>query len=188
LGKCQHLGIFYDGGVTWINADISPTSASAGISILATHTVNVTSSVSMDQVTVAGTMTILNGGIVNLNNGTGFDIDIQNAGIMNIYTSTSYATTFVITVNATMNVATGGKITVGNGASSSGYSPLGTSATLVTWNNGSVLEWNTTDPFVTSGATYFPRCRCSSDTHFQGFPFTFIATRFCESNSMERPF
>lgn len=143
-------------GGTWIGADISPTAASAGISVLATHTVNITSTVNMDQVTVAGTLTLLNGGIINLNDGTGFDIDIQNAGILNIHTSTSYSSSFIITAGATMNVATNGKITIGNGASSSGYSPLGTSATLVTWNNASILEWNTTDPFVTSSATYFP--------------------------------
>lgn len=143
-------------GGSWINADISPTAASAGISIQAPHTVTVNSSVSMDQVTVAGTMTIQNGGVINLADGTGFDIDIQGTGIMNIHTTAGYTSTFLITAGATMNVATAGKITIGNGASSSGYSPLGTTAGLVTWNHGSIMEWNTTDPFLTSAVTYFP--------------------------------
>ena len=145
----------FDGSI-WINADISPTAASAGITIQAPHTVNVNSSVSMDQVTIAGIMTIQNGGVINLADGTGFDIDIQGTGVMNIHTTAGYSTTFIITAGATMNVATAGKITIGNGASSSGYSPLGTTAGLVTWNHGSIMEWNTTDPFLTSGVTYFP--------------------------------
>ena len=147
-----------DGGTTWNNADIAPGSASAGILIQAAHTVDIASPVTIDQTTVAGTLTLSNNGIINLlNNVSSDDIIIQSTGVFKVQaTTTNYSTAFVPAASATINVATAGKIIIGNGGSTSGYSPLGYTSGFVIWNDASILEWNTTDPFVTSGVTYFP--------------------------------
>jgi len=140
---------------SWLPADRIPTSADATITIQATHTVDISCPVSLDQTTVSGTLTVSNSGIMNL--GTGTAIDVQSGGILRFQTTAIYTSTFLNPSAATLNVATGGKITIGNGTGSTpGYSPLGHQAGLVTWNNGAIFEWNTTDPFITAGVTYFP--------------------------------
>lgn len=138
------------------SADQPPTSASAGISIIFTHTVDISSPASMDQVGIDGTLTLSTDGVINLNNGAGADIDVRNGGVLKILSAKNYSSSFAYTGGPTINVATGGKITVGNGGATPGYSPLGYTSGLCIWNTGSVFEWNTTDPFITSGVTYFP--------------------------------
>lgn len=144
----------YFDGLGWVAADRIPTAADVTITIQPTHTVDISCPASLDQTTVSGTLTLSNRGIMNL--GTGLAIDIQSGGILRFQTTANYTTAFQNPSAATLNVATGGKITIGNGASTPGYSPLGHQVSLVTWNNGAVYEWNTTDPFITSGVTYFP--------------------------------
>ncbi len=144
-----------NGGASWVNADLSPTSSSAGINIQAGHTVDIKNPVTIDQVTISGTVTLSNGGKINLSDGPGYDIDIFSGGVLKIQTSANYSTSFIPAASYTMNVATGGKITVGNGGSSPGYSAFGYNFE-VNWNNSAIFEWNTTDPFATAFTTYFP--------------------------------
>ena len=152
-----------NGGANWYPSELSPTSASAGISILAAHTVDISCPVSMDQVGISGTLTLSNDGVINLNNGAGFDIDILAGGVLKTQSPKNYSTTFAYTGGPQINVSTAGKITVGNGGSAPGYSALGYTSTLVVWNNTSIFEWNSTDPFITAGGiTYFPDAAAST--------------------------
>ena len=151
---------FNTGTSLWTPSDRIPNSSDLGILIQAPHTVDISSAASVAVATVAGTLTLSNGGVINLANGSGTDLSISTGGVLQVKATTNYTTTFVIAASATINVATGGKITIGNGASTPGYSPLASTASLVTWNDASIFEWNTTDPFLTSSATppytYFP--------------------------------
>ena len=142
---------------TWVNADRVPTAASSGILIQAGHSVDITTSANMDQVQIAGTLTVSNSGVVNLLNGAGYDIDILSTGVLQPRATVgNYTTAFLISAGAQLSVATGGKITVGAGGSTSGYSPLATTSGLTVWNTGAIFEWNSTDPFLTNNVTYFP--------------------------------
>ncbi|MBL7946354.1 MAG: hypothetical protein JNN32_09815, partial [Flavobacteriales bacterium] len=62
-----------DGGASWVPATATPTNASGAITVRATHTVTVTSTVNLDDVTIeaGGTVTTTTGGTVwSINNGT----------------------------------------------------------------------------------------------------------------------
>lgn len=148
----------YWNGSSWAAADRIPTSADVSIQIQSTDTVDITSAANMDDITIDGKLTLSTGGTLTLNNGAAAsDMIISNGGVLQVKTTATYATAMSIGASAVINVATGGKITIGNGASTPGYSPLGYTAGLVTWNDASVFEWNTTDPFITAGSiTYFP--------------------------------
>lgn len=148
----------YWNGASWVAADRIPTSADVSIQIQSTDTVDISSAANMDDITINGKLTLSTGGTLTLNNGAAAsDMIISTGGVLQVKTTATYATSMSIGASAVINVATGGKITIGNGASSPGYSPLGYTAGLVTWNDASIFEWNTTDPFITSGTiTYFP--------------------------------
>jgi hypothetical protein len=145
--------------LNWSNATSPPTSAANTILIQSGHTISITSSVSLDQTIVAGVLELKSGGVINLNNGSGNDIDILLGGWFRILTNSSYATSFVSNGNASIVVETGGKITLGDGTTSTfpgnGFENLATSINNI-WKDGSVYEYNSPTTFAASNLIYFP--------------------------------
>jgi hypothetical protein len=144
------------GGAPWIPATVAPTSASASINIQAGHTIQVSSTVSLDQATVSGVLEIQNNGTLSINDGSGDDITIANGGILRTLGARGYTLEVTYNASANIHVQTGGKITIGTGASILGGSFQGftTNANNI-WDDAAVYEWNTTNAFAVSGVTYF---------------------------------
>ncbi|MEO6721820.1 MAG: T9SS type A sorting domain-containing protein [Ferruginibacter sp.] len=142
--------------VSWFTATLAPSSAASTINIRSGHTINVNSSVSLDETTIAGVLELQTGGILNINNGTGDDVSISANGILRIASTNNYGTA-VVSGSAQINIATGGKITIGDGSASlgTGYETFATSSSN-TWNNGAIYEYNSNTTFATSGLIYFP--------------------------------
>ncbi|MFY7964160.1 MAG: beta strand repeat-containing protein, partial [Chitinophagaceae bacterium] len=147
---------------TWITSTLVPTSSANTITIRNGHNIALTSSVTIDQLVIlSGGQLSINStsGTLNINDGTGNDVDIQSGGILQVTGTASYASTIIYSGSASINVA--GKITIGDGTAAStgsGYGAFGfATATQVIWNNGAILEWNTSGATPgTSGQTYFP--------------------------------
>lgn len=163
--------------VNWVNATVTPTYKANTITIRSGHNINLTSSVSIDQLIIAdgGRLTIDSySGYLQINDGEEeADVDIQSGGILQVINSSSELNKPYLTViyfdessgdgSPTMNVA--GTIIVGNGSSSvdSSYGAFGyANADQIIWNNGAILEWNTpsTVPIV-AGKTFFPEVASS---------------------------
>ena len=140
---------------TWSNSTLIPTSAEKTITIQAGHTLTASTSVSLDETIIAGTLQMLTGGLLTVNNEIGNDIDIMNNGVLQMLSTSPYSSS-VVTGTSIINVQTGGKITIGDGsvAVGSGYETFATSASNV-WNDASVFEWNSPTPFIFTGI-YFP--------------------------------
>lgn len=173
---------------TWVSADLVPGSAASDVYI--SHTVYVTSKVSLNKTKVAASLLLLNGpinttintilfngiynGIMNLNDGVSDELTILNGGkLQAVSTSADYATAILYNTNGNINVNTGGTITIGDGTglhSASDYwrfaATLNTDAapSPVTWNSYSIFEWNTTNisGLKTASATYFPSVNAST--------------------------
>ena len=77
-------------GTAWVAASSAPVLADGVITIRALHTAALGSAANLDQLVVAagGTLSIESGGILNLRNGTGIDLDVSgtviNAGTLNM--------------------------------------------------------------------------------------------------------
>ena len=150
-------------GATWALATLIPTASDNTITIRAGHTVGVSTSISLDETTINANavLSVATNGILNINNGTGNDIVINNGGILQVVSNNTYATAIFPAASSSINVATGGKIQVGNGiiAVGAGYEAFGTGS-LVIWNDKSIFEWDTPVnlPFGNSMATsvFFP--------------------------------
>jgi|GEM_PF-2268154 len=149
-----------DGGVTYssLPCDRAPDEQSGGIIIPAGITIDINSSIRLDQTTLAGTLRLLSSGKMNLYDGSGDDLDIQNNGVFQVLTNDAYSTT-ISYPSGTPNIVirSGGMIRIGAGGSvGSGYSNLATGTSpLETWENNAVFDWNTTETFQTSSQTYF---------------------------------
>ncbi|HEY9340100.1 MAG TPA: hypothetical protein VIQ23_00890, partial [Hanamia sp.] len=143
----------------WISATSPPTLAANTIIIQNGHTVGVTSSISLDQTIVAGVLELKSGGVINLNDGSGNDIDILFGGWFRILTNSSYTTAFLPNGNASVAVETGGKITLGDGTtpafSGSGFENLAASVKNI-WTDSSIYEYNSPTTFQASDLIYFP--------------------------------
>lgn len=143
--------------ITWHIATKPPTKDASAIAILNTHTVTISSSVSLDQTIVDGILELQTGGILNINDGDLDDLSISSNGIFRITSANSYAISVAQSSGAVININTGGKITIGDGSSSigSGYENLATS-TINVWNGGAIYEYNSNTAFAASNLTYFP--------------------------------
>jgi hypothetical protein len=142
---------------TWIDATQIPTSAANTIIIQSGHTVGVSTSVSLDQTIVAGTLELQTGGVLNINNGAGDDIAIPANGILRVISTDNYATAVKQVGGADINIATDGKITIGNGSASIGanFEEFAIS-TINVWNTGAIYEYNSSTTFAASNLVYFP--------------------------------
>ncbi len=147
----------------WNIAANAPTKDAESILIQAGHTVSVTSSVSLDQTTISGTVELKAGGVLNINNGTGDDIAILSGGILKVTSTSDYTTSVQQSAGANINIASGGKITIGDGSSSTGngYEAFATS-TINVWNDGSIYEYNVDRAFEAPGLTYFPNASATA--------------------------
>ena len=141
----------------WNLSSKSPSKDAENILIQSGHTINVVTSVSLDQTTIAGILELQTGGVLNINDGVGDDITISSNGILKVINASDYVTSVQQAATAKINVATGGKITIGNGSSSTGngYEGFATS-TVNVWNDGAIFEYNNNGIFQIAGLTYFP--------------------------------
>ncbi len=153
---------------TWSPASFPPAASDKHITIQATHTVVASSSISLDETTINGTLQVLGSGVLNIKNGVNDDISIGNNGVLQVISAAGYTSTILPASSASINVATGGKIEIGDGtvAVGTGYEGFATGS-LAFWNDGSTFEWNTTTPFIFGGVvTYFPTTSSSGIPDF----------------------
>ncbi len=106
-------------------------------------------------------------GVLNINDGAGDDITISSNGILKVTSTSDYATSVQQAATAKINIAPGGKITIGNGSSSTGngYEAFATSATNV-WNDGAIFEYNNNGIFQIAGINLFPECFTGNNARF----------------------
>jgi hypothetical protein len=144
------------GGAPWITSTLTPTSASAGITIASGFNVSLTSSESADQMTISGTLTLAtgSGAILTINNGTGDDITVASGGIINVTGNVQYTTAVLPASGAVVHVNNGGliKISISGG---SGYHNFASSSDNL-WDDGAIFEWANTLAFTASNTTFFP--------------------------------
>ncbi|MEO6905165.1 MAG: hypothetical protein ABI148_02290 [Ginsengibacter sp.] len=142
---------------TWNTATTSPTKDAETILIQSGHTISVSTSVSLDQTSLAGTLQLQTGGVFNINEGTGDDISILPNGVLKIINSNSYSTSVIQSAGANINISAKGKITIGDGITTigTGYEAFAISPNNK-WNDGSVFEYNNNGVFSIAALTYFP--------------------------------
>ncbi len=140
----------------WNTATLAPTSSANTITIRNGHTIQVNTTVTLDQTILVGKLEILNNGTLSLQNGTGTDLTIQSGGELNTNAFRNYNLEMTYATSSTIIVQTGGKISIGTGAGvgGSGYDAF-TTRSGNTWQTGSIYEWNNTGTFASSGITYF---------------------------------
>ncbi|MBS4041247.1 MAG: T9SS type A sorting domain-containing protein [Flavobacteriales bacterium] len=137
--------------VSWINATLTPTFNANSISVLNSHEVTITASVTIDQVVIH------NGAILNIastttiNEGLGNDIIVNDGGRVNYRVSTiSYNS------GATILIETGGVL----GAESSGITGAGTgvNSSAHLYQDAAILEWNPATSLTpsSSNVVFFP--------------------------------
>ncbi len=121
------------------------------------HTITVDNPISVDQVTIAGTLELQTGGALTINDGEGDDIIISPGGILKVTSSQDYSTTINQSGAASINISPNGKIQIGDGSAftGNGYENFATSLSNV-WNHGAVFEYNNNGTFQIAGLTYFP--------------------------------
>ena len=141
---------------TWQIATRAPTKDASAITIPNNDVLTVSNSVSLDQVTIDGTLELQTGGVLNINDGVGDDLSILPNGVLRVTSTNNYASSVKPASGAIINIQTGGKITIGDGSSvGSGYENFATSVTNI-WNDAAIYEYNCNTAFAASGVTYFP--------------------------------
>lgn len=137
-------------GVSWIPAIATPTSANGAITIQSEHTVTVTASVTIDQVTVptGGTLTI-SAGTLTVANGTGSDLDV--GGTVNKNSGT-------VTINsgARITILSGGIYNFNGGTQSSTGWAVNNGGTYIHNVNGIVIPtatWGASSTLKITGVT-----------------------------------
>ncbi|MGN6603270.1 MAG: hypothetical protein ACTHK8_12520 [Ginsengibacter sp.] len=143
--------------VNWSNASDAPSSDAENILVQSGHSVSVSDMVSLDQTIIEGTLQLETGGVLNINEGPADDITISDGGILQIISGDDYSTSVQQDASADINIASGGKIKIGDGTSSTGdgYEAFATSTTNV-WNDGAIYEYDIDKAFAAPGLTYFP--------------------------------
>ena len=159
---------------TWVAASFPPAASDKHITIQAPYVVTVSSSISLDETTINGTLQVITGGVLNINNGNNDDITIPNNGVLQIVTTANYNLTIIPAPSSSVNVATGGKIQIGDGIVivGTGYEGFASSLSNV-WNDASTFEWNSSTPFkFGTNIIYFP----NAGTAIPNFLITKITT------------
>ncbi|MBL7906389.1 MAG: T9SS type A sorting domain-containing protein [Bacteroidales bacterium] len=155
-----------DGSTNWISATLSPTSSANSISILNGHTVTVTSSVTVDQVTIdlGGRINVNSSQTLTIANGVGLDLNIAgtivNSGAITLQGVTSTIVDGTFTNSGTLTLNTGNTTLIVNGTfnqtvgtaitiSSTATTPITFAANSVynhTANGGTIptASWNIT--------------------------------------------
>lgn len=142
--------------VTWISATEVPTQNASTIILQSGHTVSVKNSVSLDETIVEGILELQSGGILNINDGVGDDISISQNGVLKVMSTGSYSTSVKQATTAIINIASSGKITIGDGNSTvgTGYEGFATSP-INKWNDGAIFEYNNDGVFKLSNLKFF---------------------------------
>ncbi|HXH20054.1 MAG TPA: choice-of-anchor D domain-containing protein [Chitinophagales bacterium] len=160
----------------WISATLVPNQNANTITIRNGHIVTIAASVTADQVVInnGGTLQYSGDGSVDftLNDGTGTDLIIENGGRM-LLNNTVQALYYE---DGTVVVKSGGMIEVidvGSNGEADGYANnewQNNNAVpyedLITWEDGAIFYWNTTQFFSTSnpfGIDYFPGNQSNSN-------------------------
>lgn len=151
---------FSPDGITYsaLPCDRTPTYLSNGIIIPSGITIDVNSTISLDQTVLGGTLRLVPSGKMSVYNGTGTDLSIQGSGVFQVMTNDGYSTAILYPSGTPeIAVASGGIIRIGAGGSvGAGYSGLASGASQPTsWNTGAVFDWNSTEAFQTATLTYF---------------------------------
>lgn len=148
-----------DGVNNWLPSALIPTSAANTIAVRSGHNVTINSNTVVDQVVVAGgaILNIATGSSLALTvaDGPGTDITVQSGGIFrHSITGTALP---VFNEAAKLEIQSGGilEIANNNGVPSNYANTASPTASHVLWNDGSILNWNSTGNPV-AGVTYFP--------------------------------
>ncbi|HEU5052820.1 MAG TPA: T9SS type A sorting domain-containing protein, partial [Hanamia sp.] len=141
----------------WSVSSKSPTTDAENILIQSGHTVSVSTPVPLDQTTIDGTLQLQTGGELIINDGNGDDVTIESGGVLEVISENDYSIAVQQAPTANINIASGGKIKIGDGTASTGdgYEAFATSTTNV-WNDGAIYEYDLDKAFAAPGLTYFP--------------------------------
>ncbi len=120
----------YYNGSSWVNATYSPTYLDGEIDVLAGHSVTITANVTIDEVDVAGYLTINAGVTATLNDGYSTDLSISNRVFVN----------GTMVVKGTI-VNSAEELVIQNGGLYQ-YNRDGGTIDDATWNDGSTCEIN----------------------------------------------
>lgn len=133
----------------WITATLAPTSAANTITIQNTHTVTIAAAASADQLTIntGGTLVHNSGVTFTLNDGTGTDMTISGTYVISGPVPAG---------TGTYSVLSGGMIRADNNVGGTADGIAMSTNTRVTFNTGSIFNWNTTLAFSSAGITFFP--------------------------------
>jgi surface protein len=129
-------------GTAWVAAAVAPTSADGAILIMGPHTAEVTTNVTLNQLSVEGILQVNNGATLTLADGAGDDLFVRNR----------------LFFQATGVVAGAGKLVLGN------------QAIVQTANVGGLAgSITSTNPTLTAGASYWFNGTTAQSTGFTGF-------------------
>lgn len=138
---------------SWSAATQLPTSAANTIIIQTGHTVTISASTSADQLVIQnGGVLIFSAGTFILEDGSGYDIDIQNGGVFTLAQASAPPTYGAGT--PTISIGTGGILRI----SAAGLTGPGTgvNANNFVYGHQSILEYTLTGGFSTVNVTFFP--------------------------------
>ncbi len=122
-------------GGTWVTAGVSPTSSNGAIEIRSGHSVTITATVTVDQVTVNGTLNLNAATSLNFPGNTATKLVIGSTGVFNVSGTVNQSgiggNNKIITVNGVENLLDNG-------------SHLGSASTKNIFTNGSVFNYDCT--------------------------------------------
>ncbi len=141
----------------WFAATLIPDNLASAITISNIHTVTVSTNQDMDEVSIeSGGVLLHSGGTLTVNNGSAFDIVVQNGGIFTLANSSgpsfSAGATAFISPSGILRVAAGGLTGAGIGVNASNF----------TYSNASILEYTLAGSFSANGVTYFPNANAAT--------------------------
>ena len=165
----------------WANATLVPTQSANTITILSTHKISINTARTFDQLVIklGGELELLTGGSITLNNGTGFDMTIENGGVFAILSSQNYASTFFPGTSA---MSIDGDVEIGNNTTNAGtgYEALASNINN-SWLSQSTYNHNSNSAVVTAAnVVFFP----NSTTGFPTLAIRRLAGTFGNSSSI----
>lgn len=140
----------------WMNATMVPDYQANSLLVDNGHTITVSTNTTLDQLTIKnGGRLSFTDGTLTINNGSGYDILIEDGGILELSKSTlSFST------GAQALVEGGGIVRVTVGGLTANNS--GVNASSFVYEHNSVLEYTSTSSFSASGVTFFPNVNTST--------------------------
>jgi hypothetical protein len=157
-GNWNTVGIWESSAdeISWSTPACAPDFNANTIRIRNGHTVTLNTALDVDQIFIenGGVLRKVSGGNMNIRNGAGDDVIIQEGGVLE-YAGASSPT--YQNADVRIRVQTGGRIRINNNvAGLSGNLAGNGSVNRIIYEHESIFEWNTTAVFQASGQTYFP--------------------------------